>query len=111
MSESNGYATFEEIERDHIETRYADVTVCGKKFQLRSWTAEESQRFLSESAKHSKTINQRLIIGVVEKPKMTRDHIERLCKIDAAFVGKLAEKCGEHVGIRALEEIEEEEKN
>lgn len=111
MSQENGYTSLEEIEREFSKVRYVDREVCGKKFKLRSWTAEECQNFLSAIDKHPRTLNQRVIIGVVEQPKFTRSDIERLSKIDGAFVAQLAKECMNHVGIDGLEDLEEAEKN
>lgn len=110
MSENN-YTSLDEIERDHTAIRFKDEVVAGKKFKLRSWTAEECQKFLSSIEKHPRTVNQRVIIGVVEAPKFTLADIERLSKIDGAFVAQLAKACMNHVGIEGLEDIEDAEKN
>jgi hypothetical protein len=107
----NGYTSLEEIEREFTKVRYVDREVCGKRFKLRSWTAEECQAFLSAMDKHPRTMNQRIIIGVVEEPKFTRADIERLSRIDGAFIAKLAKECMEHVGIDGLDDVEDEEKN
>lgn len=109
--EENGYTSLDEIERDHGGTRTKDITVCGKKFLLRSWTAAECQEYLSSVEKNPRTVNQRIIVGVVEKPKFTKRDIERLSKIDGAFIAQLARACMTHVGIEALEDAEETEKN
>jgi len=111
MSELNGYTTLEEIERDHTGIRYKDVEIEGKKFQLQSLSTSDMVRLVGEIGKHPRSQNQRVIISIVSKPKFSRDQIERMAAIDAAFVGKLASACMEHAGIEAIDAVETEAKN
>lgn len=111
MSQENGYTSLETIERKFTKIRYKDVEVCGEKFRLKSWTAQEAQDFLSFVEKHPNTENQQVIVRVVEEPKLTRSDVKRLLAVDSAFVGQLAIECMEHVGIKGLASVEEVEKN
>jgi len=107
MSESD-YTSLEEIERDHSGIRYKDVVVCEKKFNLRSLNALQCMAVVNGN---TQTANQRAIVAVVEKPKMTRESIKRLSKIDGAFIAALAKECYAHAGIDSLDDVEEETKN
>jgi len=115
MSESNGYATAEELFATPFKRRFSDAEVCGKKFRLRSWSAEEAQKFISDNEKKPRTVNERLIVGVVCDGEgnsiFGREHVARLCELDAAFVAQLAKLCLEHVGLESLDNLEEETKN
>lgn len=115
MSETNGYATAAELFAKPLARRFTDVEVCKKKFRLRSWTAEEAQKYISDNEKKPHTINERIIVGVVVdgegNPIFSQADVSKLCQMDSAFIAQLSKLCWRHVGIEALSDLEDEEKN
>ena len=110
MSESNGYATPDQLFGQPVKRRFIDVEINGHKFRLKSLNSTEAAKFAreSESRNGSLSVNSRLIVLMCVDANgdamFTSEHIKQWQQQDARFVASLARACIEHAGLTEFDE-------
>lgn len=97
MSESNGYATPDQLFSAPLTRVYTDEEVRGHKFRCRSWTALETTRWRLKNDDEPESANERLIVGSCVNANgdliFSSDHVKKLQEMGAGFITELANAC------------------
>lgn len=117
MSETNGYATREQLFKP-LNRRYKDVEVALGKFRLRSLNAAEYGEFEAEKINSQGKLSRNALItngarliqlccvNAENELIFGRSDVGQLQDLEAADITELATECEKHCGVNSLEPAE-----